>query len=124
MKYCPSGLRQHLFFAIIAPLLLVFAVSVALGYRLARETADAAFDHSLADAVLDIASHVRTGNASLEIELSGEAEAMLRSDASDTIYFAVRDSGGHLLAGDPDLPVENILALAAPAGIFPFGLGR
>jgi len=98
------GLRQRLLLAILAPLMMVFAVSVFLDYRLAKETADAAFDQSLADALLDIASHIRSGGPSIDVALSAEAEAMLRSDASDQIYFAVRDTTGHLLVGDAGLP--------------------
>ncbi len=97
-------LRQRLLLAIILPLLLIFASSTFFDYRLARETADATFDQSLADAVLDIAAHIRSGNTELAVTLSAEAEAMLRSDAADQIYFAVRDKNGQLLAGDTDLP--------------------
>lgn len=88
------GLRQRLLLAILAPLTLVFSASVFLDYRLAKQTADAAFDQSLADAVLDIAAHIQSSGPQLSVVLSAEAEAMLRSDASDQIYFAVRDDAG------------------------------
>ena len=105
MKTNVMSLRQRLLLAIIVPLLLAFGISAVLDYRLARETADAAFDQSLADAVLDISSHIQTKNTSLTLALSSEAENMLRSDVADTIYFAVRDTHGALLAGDDNLPV-------------------
>ena len=98
------SLRQRLLLSILAPLVVVFAISVFLDYRLARETADAAFDQSLVDAVLDIASHIQTDGLQPRVRLSAEAEAMLRSDPADQIFFAVRDQGGRLLAGDTDLP--------------------
>lgn len=94
--------------------MVVFAISVFLDYRLARETADAAFDQSLGDAVLDIASHIQTSETQLSVALSAEAEAMLRSDAADRIYFAVRDNTGRLLAGDADLPDVRITARSQP----------
>lgn len=98
------GLRQRLLLAILVPLAVVFAISVIFGYRLAQETANAAFDLSLTDTALDIASHVESGEM-LRVELSGEAETMLRRDSADQIYFSVRDRNGALLAGDADLPV-------------------
>ncbi|MCM8595242.1 sensor histidine kinase [Accumulibacter sp.] len=101
----PLDLRPRLLLAVLAPLMIVFAISVALDYRLARETADAAFDQSLADAALDIAAHVSSASGSPpSVKLSAEAEAMLRSDPADRIYFAIRDDEGRLLAGDADLP--------------------
>ncbi len=103
MKPVPLSLRKRLLLAIIAPLCVVFAISALFDYRLARETADAAFDHALADTALDIASAIRETDEDLSVKLSAEAEDILRSDPSDSIYFAVRDSHGRLLAGDEDL---------------------
>jgi len=111
MKPVVLSLRSRLLLAIIAPLCVVFAVSAMFDYRLARETADSAFDHSLADVALDLASHVRTTDESLSVALSAEAEEILRSDASDIIYFAVRDKAGRLLAGDESLPSHGALAV-------------
>lgn len=98
------GLRQRLLRSILLPLAAVFAVSVFFDYRLAKETADAAFDQSLTDDALDLASHIRNNDDLPLVELSAEAETMLRNDAPDKIYFAIRDSTGQLLAGDTDLP--------------------
>jgi two-component system sensor histidine kinase TctE len=114
MRPTVPSLRQRLLLAIIVPLLLTFAISAVLDYRLARETADAAFDQSLVDAVLDIASHIQTENATLTVVLSSEAEAMVRSNVSDTIYYAVHDSRGRLLAGDGDLPTDATPAATDP----------
>ncbi|MGE5385391.1 MAG: sensor histidine kinase [Betaproteobacteria bacterium] len=100
----PLSLRQRLLAWIVLPLALVLGVSVFFDFQLARETANTAFDRSLADAALDIAAHIRANGNRVQIEISPEAEAMLRTDAIDTIYFAARDEAGNLLAGDGDLP--------------------
>lgn len=110
----PLGLRQRLMLALIVPLSVVFAVSVFLDFRLARETADSAFDQSLADAVLDIASHIQTSGSELQVTLSAEAEAMLRNNPSDKVYYAIRDREERLLAGDADLPARRIDTLNQP----------
>ncbi len=109
------SLRQRLLLAILGPLMVVSAASVFLDYPLAKATADAAFDQSLADAALDIAAHIQTSESQLGVALSAEAEAMLRSDAVDKIYFAVRDSMGRLLAGDADLPDVRVAVRSQPA---------
>ncbi|MGE5489868.1 MAG: sensor histidine kinase [Actinomycetota bacterium] len=98
------GLHQRLLLAILVPMSLVFALNVVLDYRLAKETADRAYDQSLTDAALDIAAHIQGGGSHPDFELSSEAEAMLRRDAADQVYFAVRDREGRLLAGDEELP--------------------
>ncbi len=103
------SLRQRLLVAILAPLALVIGLSVVMDYRLARETADAAFDQALADALFDLSRSVSSETEDVALEMSSEAEAMLRSSPDDRIYFAVRDRAGRLLAGDAglDLPAPG-----------------
>lgn len=92
----------------------VFAISVVFDFRLARQTIDAAYDHSLADAALDIASHINASGAEPQFSLSSEAEEMLRSDVADIIYFSVVGMDGRLLAGDKDLPLHPVRAFGSP----------
>ncbi|MCC6916976.1 sensor histidine kinase [Nitrosomonas sp.] len=99
------GLRQRLLLWILLPLIAVFIGSILFDYRLAQETANTAYDHSLNNAALDIAAYIRTVGLNPELRLTPEAEAMLRSDAMDKIFFAVYNSDHQLLAGDADLPI-------------------
>jgi two-component system sensor histidine kinase TctE len=101
----PPSLRRRLLAAILAPLAIVFGLSVVLDYRLARATADAAFDQALADTVFDLSRSVSSQTEDVELEMSTEAQAMLRSSPDDRIYFAVRDATGRLIAGDEGLAV-------------------
>ena len=107
-KNVQLGLRHRLIVWIALPMLLVFAISVLVDFRLARETIDVAYDHSLADAALDIASHIKASGPEQRLSLSPEAEEMLRSDAFDTIYFSVTNADGQLLAGDKNLPLQPV----------------
>lgn len=100
----PSGLRQRLLLWILLPLIAVFIISILFDYQLAQETANTAYDHSLNNAALDVAAYIHTVGLNPELRLSPEAEAMLRSDAVDKIFFAVRGPDKHLLIGDTDLP--------------------
>ncbi|ABI59809.1 MULTISPECIES: sensor histidine kinase [Nitrosomonas] len=101
----PPGLRQRLLLWILLPLIVVFTGSILFDYRLAQETANTAYDHSLNDAALDITAYVQTTGLNPELRLTPEAEAMLRSDAMDKIFFAIHGSDQQLLAGDADLPI-------------------
>jgi two-component system sensor histidine kinase TctE len=99
----PLSLRRSLLLTIMVPLVLISVIGAALDYRLARETADSAFDFSLADAALDIATHVKNTETTPVVELASETEAMLRSNGPDTLFFSVTDAGGKQLFGDHDL---------------------
>ena len=100
----PRGLRQRLLVALLVPLILILIGSSILDYRLAKQTANSAYDQSLADSVFDLESHIRKQNFPGFLDLTEEAEAMLRSNAPDMLYFSVRDGAGKILAGDSDLP--------------------
>lgn len=117
MTIRPPSLRRRLLAAILAPLALVLALSGLLDYRLARDTADAAFDQSLADTLFDL-SHATTASSSsedVELEMSTETEAMLRSSPDDRIFFAIIDHTGKVLAGDKSLPILNAGMPGEPA---------
>ena len=102
----PPGLRRRLIIALAVPLTFILGISSLLDYRLARETSDSAHDQALADTVFDLESHIRSqsDSAVLELDLTKESEAMLRSNAPDQVYFSIRDNSGRILAGDEDVP--------------------
>ena len=102
----PPGLRRRLIIALAVPLTFILGISSLLDYRLARETSDSAHDQALADTVFDLESHLRSqsDSAALELDLTKESEAMLRSNAPDKVYFSIRDNSGRILAGDEDVP--------------------
>lgn len=104
----PIGLRQRLIVALLVPLLLILAVSVLMDYRVARQTTDSAHDQALADAVFDLAAHIREHQAMENLDLTQETEAMLRSNEPDKVYFSIRDNAGQLLAGDADMPPQDV----------------
>jgi len=106
------GLHRRLILTLLLPLTVIFTIGVFFDYRLAQQTAAIAYDQSLADAALDIAAHLKSRASSEMIALSTEAEAMLRNDSSDQVYFSVRNASGQLLAGDAEVP---LLAVESPA---------
>jgi two-component system sensor histidine kinase TctE len=103
----PLGIRQRLILALALPLILILIVSSYLDYRLAQKTTNSAYDQALADAVFDLESHIRQQGSPPYFDLTEEAEAMLRSNAPDKLYFSIRTGDGKLVAGDEDLPLPK-----------------
>lgn len=100
----PLSLRQRLILALLTPLIVILTVSSYFDYQLATKTANNAHDQALADNVFDLEAHIKKQDPSFKLDLTEEAEAMLRSNAPDILYFSVSDPFGNVVAGDADLP--------------------
>lgn len=98
-----STLRGRLTLFLAAPLLVLVALSVVVNYRLALGPADDAYDHALASSAVALAELLGVRRGHLNIDLPPSAEAVLRTDRLDKVYFAVVDGSGKLIAGDPGL---------------------
>ena len=99
--------------ALLAPLLLA-ALGGAVAYWVAASVVGAAYDNSLRNHAEGLVDRVRLDAGRLMIDFPGPAEAMLRTDPVDSVFFRVRDDRGRLIAGDADLP---------PPEAFPVGTG-
>lgn len=107
----PQGLRQRLILALLLPMLLILIGSSTLDFHTAGKMADQTHDQALADTVFDLESHIGSKKDSGFLDLGEEAQAILRSNAPDTLFFSVRDARGVTLAGDTDLSI-----FPSPAG--------
>jgi two-component system sensor histidine kinase TctE len=99
-----SSIRFDLLKWLIVPLLIINLLGALLIYVLAWTPAQIAFDQNLADAAYDLRPHIHATTDRLELDLSDQAEQMLRINHSDTVYFVVRDAAARTLAGDKDFP--------------------
>jgi two-component system, OmpR family, sensor histidine kinase TctE len=86
----------------LAPLLLLWPVSIAITYLIANSIADQPFDRALEDRVLVLAQQIQHHDPALAF--NSTARAILRADELDMIYFQITDDHGKLIAGDADLP--------------------
>jgi len=99
----------------LAPLLLLWPMSVALTYLAAQSIANQPYDRELGEMARTIARQIvfeppgPGGRARLR--MSGVVAEVLRADETDRIYFRVFGSRGEHLAGDPELapPEESPL---------------
>ena len=98
------SLRVKLLKWLVIPLVAVNLAGAAAVYWLVWIPAQHAFDQSLADAAWALVPHVQDTGNSVELQLSKQAEQVLRVDHFDEIYFVVRDIAGKTIAGDRDFP--------------------
>ena len=103
----------------LAPLLVLWPMSIFLTYVVAQNIAHQPHDRQMADVVRAIARQIslKPGGAQPEVRASLRlpevAKEFLRADDVDQVYFQVLGSRGEFLSGDADLPVpEELSALA------------
>jgi two-component system sensor histidine kinase TctE len=95
-----ASLRRRVFLLLLPPIVLLLLGSVVTDLHTALEPANSARDRALADAALAVAGHVQARGNRPHLELSPEAEALLRANTDDAVYYAVFDAQGQLAAGD------------------------
>jgi two-component system sensor histidine kinase TctE len=98
----------------LAPLLLLWPMSVALTWLVAQSIANRPFDRDLAEMVRTVARQVeveRTGNAQrparVRLRLPEVAAEVLRSDDTDRVYFQVLGTKAEFVAGDKEIPLPD-----------------
>ncbi len=120
-----AGEQRSLFGEVLdwmfAPLLLVWPLSVAVTFVVARSLADAPFDRALTDRVRVLAEQVqqqlRQPSAAAALVLPSAARAMLRADDGDMIVYQVMGADNELLLGDRGLPAPALYDFPAPGVI-------
>lgn len=89
----------------LVPLLLLWPISIAITYLVAKSIANQPFDRSLEDRVTVLAQQVKEVNGRFVTRLPAPARDFLRADDADNIYFQVLGPGGEYIDGDRDLPL-------------------
>jgi len=98
----------------LAPLLLLWPMSVALTWLVAQGIANRPYDRELGQMAHTVAREVRTAPGferglvgRHDLRLAEATAALLRSDEVDRVYFQVRSAQGELVGGDAELPVPQ-----------------
>jgi two-component system sensor histidine kinase TctE len=107
----PDEDMQHSLFGeildwMLAPLLLLWPMSIAITYLVAKSIANQPFDHALEDSVTVLAQQVKEVDGKVLSRLPGSARDILRADDVDNVYFQIAGPGpehAHI-DGDRDLP--------------------
>lgn len=106
-----ASLRLRLLAWLLPPLLVVAIVAAGGADAFLERRLTAAYDLDLGDIARAIAPYVRSRDGKISVGFTPQAEAVLRADSTDQIYYAVLDAKGATAAGDPTVPEP----LAAPA---------
>jgi two-component system sensor histidine kinase TctE len=106
----PEESIQHSLFGeildwMLAPLLLLWPMSIAITYLVAKSIANQPFDHALEDSVTVLAQQVKEIDGKVTARLPGSARDILRADDVDSIYFQISGPRGEVVDGDRDLPL-------------------
>jgi two-component system sensor histidine kinase TctE len=89
----------------LAPLLLLWPMSIAITYLVAKSIANQPFDHALEDNVTVLAQQVKEVDGKVVARLPGSARDILRADDVDSVYFQITGPRGEAVDGDRDLPL-------------------
>jgi two-component system sensor histidine kinase TctE len=108
----PEESIQHSLFGeildwMLAPLLLLWPMSIAITYLVAKSIANQPFDAALEDSVTVLAQQVKEVDGILSARLPGSARDILRADDVDSIYFQVTGPTGDIVDGDKELPAPT-----------------
>ena len=108
VDYAGGSLFGDILDFMLAPLLLLWPLSIGITFLVARALADAPFDRVLEDRLMGLAQQVNVNNGSLIVTLPKAAREVLRSDDEDKIYFQVLHPVQKIIAGDADLPPPKL----------------
>ncbi|MBS0336916.1 MAG: sensor histidine kinase N-terminal domain-containing protein [Proteobacteria bacterium] len=99
-----GSLRVNLLRLLIPPVAVILAVGSIAAYYLSIDPAADAYDQSLINTAIALSERIRVQEGGLVFDLPSAAEAVVRTDKYDKIYYVVRDPNGEALAGDQEIP--------------------
>ena len=104
----PEENIQHSLFGeildwMLAPLLLLWPMSIAITYLVAKSIANQPFDHALEDTVTVLAQQVKEVDGKVVSHLPGTARDILRADDVDNVYFQIVGPRAEHVDGDREL---------------------
>jgi two-component system sensor histidine kinase TctE len=102
----PRSLFGEILDWMLAPLLLLWPLSLALTWLMAQHVANLPHDLALGAAVNAVARHIRLQEGDeLRVEFPRDALVLLHADTAERGFHQVLGTRGELLSGDRDLPV-------------------
>ena len=106
----PSGggktrtLRRQLIAWLAGPLFVLWSVSTAVDYDIAKRFVNLAYDRALLEAALDIGRQVKVANNQIYVDLPEVAMQFLQTRESGGLYYLVSGPRDEFITGEPDLP--------------------
>ncbi|KVE39477.1 sensor histidine kinase [Burkholderia sp. TSV86] len=103
----PRSLFGEILDWMLAPLLLLWPMSIAVTYLVAKTIANGPFDRALEADAYVLARQIAAVNGVAELKLPQTTLDLLRADNVDSVYFQVLGTRGELVAGETDLPLPH-----------------
>ena len=100
----PNSLFGEILDWMLAPLLLLWPISIVATNHVARYIANQPYDQQLADNVSAISRMIKVEQGLVTVNLPAPARTLLRSDENDTLYYQVIGPNSMLLHGDREIP--------------------
>ena len=101
----PNSLFGEILDWLLAPLLLLWPISIVATNHVANHIANQPYDQQLADDVVAVSRLVRQEGGRVVVNLPLSARTLLRTDDVDSMYFQVAVVQGKILSGDTELPI-------------------
>ncbi len=98
-----ASLRLRLLAWLLLPLVTVSVAAAAGAYVFLERRLASAYDQDLGDIARTLVPYLALHDGRPRLELPPIADAVLRADTSDQIYYVVRDAHGGVVAGDATL---------------------
>ena len=100
----PNSLFGEILDWMLAPLLLLWPISIAATNHVAGFIANQPYDQHLADNVTAIVQLVKIEGGRVTVNLPASARSLLRADDTDTLYYQVVGPNTRILQGDREIP--------------------
>ncbi len=95
---------------LLAPLFLLWPMSIAITYVAAQDLANVPYDLSLSNALEVLSQQIEVEHGRANFKLSAPARLALRTRENDGVFWKVIGPRGELLGGDAELPSPDKVA--------------
>ena len=102
----------------LAPLMILWPISMAVQYFLAYSIANDAYDRELRDRAIAVSKQLSYEKDRLKLNLPAAAAATLRAEESDELIFQVRDQNNDVVGGDGVIPLVEFQPEMAPRTVY------
>jgi len=104
----PNSLFGEILDWMLAPLLLLWPISIVATNHVANYIANQPYDQALADNVSAIVRLVKIDDGRVTVNLPASARTVLRADDIDTLYYQVIGPNNKLINGDKEIPLPTL----------------
>lgn len=104
LKRSTSSIRRQLLAWLLIPLCGLCLCASAVAYQMAAAFASDAYDGQLVNSAAAVAARLRFDGVQVSVDLPPAAQAILRHNSNDKLYYQVLELDGTRISGDAVLP--------------------